>query len=79
MNAVRLAEEARGCRVVDVSALRADELLQAAFWGRYGRMPQRGEQAAIIKEETRCIRCGLCAVRCPTGAVTMERVEFVPA
>jgi formate dehydrogenase beta subunit len=66
-------------RLVDVADLRADELLQAAFWARYGRMPQRGEQAAIIKEETRCIRCGLCAVRCPTGAVTMERVEFVPA
>ncbi|MDO8596952.1 MAG: 4Fe-4S binding protein, partial [Sulfuricaulis sp.] len=66
-------------RLVDVADLRGDELLSAAFRARYGRMPQRGEQAAIIKEETLCIRCGLCAVRCPTGAVTMERVEFVPA
>lgn len=66
-------------RLVDVADLRGDELLPAAFWARYGRMPQRGEQAAIIKDETRCIRCGLCAARCPTGAVTMERVEFVPA
>ena len=30
-------------------------------------VPGRGEQGAIIKDETRCIRCGLCAVRCPTG------------
>ena len=66
-------------RLVDVANLRGDERLQAAFVARYGRVPQRGEQAAIIKDETRCIRCGLCAVRCPTGAVTMERVEFVPA
>jgi formate dehydrogenase beta subunit len=66
-------------RLVDVLALRGDERLQAAVLARYGRMPQSGEQAAIIKDETRCIRCGLCAVRCPTGAITMEKVEWVPA
>jgi ferredoxin len=32
--------------------------------------------AAIIKDETICIRCGLCAERCPTGAITMERFLF---
>jgi len=42
-------------------------------------MPERGEESAIIKDETRCIRCGLCAVRCPTGAITMERIELLPA
>ena len=46
---------------------------------RYGHEPDRGEQGAIIKDETRCIRCGLCAARCPTGAITMERVEYIPA
>jgi formate dehydrogenase beta subunit len=66
-------------RLVDVLALRGDERLQAAILARYGRMPQPAEQAAIIKDETRCIRCGLCAVRCPTGAITMEKVEWVPA
>jgi len=29
--------------------------------------------AALIKDDDRCIRCGLCAIRCPTGAITMER------
>jgi NADPH-dependent glutamate synthase beta subunit-like oxidoreductase/ferredoxin len=66
-------------RLVDAADLRGDERLQAAFLARYGRVPVRGEQGAIIKDETRCIRCGLCAVRCPTGAITMERVELVPA
>jgi formate dehydrogenase (NADP+) beta subunit len=65
-------------RLVDVADLRGDENLQAALLARYGRLPERGQQGAIIKDETSCIRCGLCAVRCPTGAITMERVELVP-
>lgn len=31
---------------------------------------------AIIKDEEKCIRCALCAIRCPTGAITMERFTF---
>jgi formate dehydrogenase beta subunit len=34
------------------------------------------ESSAIIKDEERCIRCGLCAERCPTTAITMERFLF---
>lgn len=66
-------------RLVDVASLRGNENLQAAFLARYGRVPAPGEQGAIIKDEKKCIRCGLCAARCPTGAITMERVEFIPA
>lgn len=32
---------------------------------------------AMLKDEDRCIRCGLCAKRCPTGAVTMEFFEYI--
>lgn len=28
--------------------------------------------AVMIKDEDRCIRCGLCAMRCPVGCITME-------
>ena len=31
---------------------------------------------AIVKDEDRCIRCGLCMERCPTGAITMEALEL---
>jgi len=27
----------------------------------------------MVKDDERCIRCGLCAVRCPTDAMTMEK------
>jgi NADPH-dependent glutamate synthase beta subunit-like oxidoreductase len=34
--------------------------------------PPGGKMTAIIKDETKCVRCGVCARRCPTGAITME-------
>jgi NADPH-dependent glutamate synthase beta subunit-like oxidoreductase len=30
------------------------------------------ELSAMIKDDEKCIRCGLCAIRCPTDAMTME-------
>ncbi|HSD21371.1 MAG TPA: FAD-dependent oxidoreductase, partial [Anaeromyxobacter sp.] len=32
--------------------------------------------SAMIKDDTKCIRCGLCAIRCPTDAMTMERFQI---
>jgi len=32
---------------------------------------------AMIKDEDRCIRCGHCAKRCPTEAITMEYFEYI--
>ncbi len=45
-------------------------------------LEQRTEPAglplsAMVKDDERCIRCGLCAVRCPTDAMTMERFTIV--
>jgi formate dehydrogenase (NADP+) beta subunit len=42
-------------------------------------MDQRGLDALggmMLKDESACIRCGLCASRCPTHAVTMKKFEF---
>ncbi len=46
------------------------ELLSAISEG--GTLPV----TAIIKEEERCLRCGLCFFRCPTGAITMEYFQY---
>jgi formate dehydrogenase beta subunit len=33
------------------------------------------EGSVMIKDETICIRCGLCAERCPAHTITMEAFE----
>ncbi|MFQ5842492.1 MAG: FAD-dependent oxidoreductase [Thermodesulfobacteriota bacterium] len=40
------------------------------IWEESGELLELG--TAMIKEESRCIQCGLCAKRCPTGAISME-------
>jgi formate dehydrogenase beta subunit len=30
----------------------------------------------MVKDESTCIRCGLCAARCPSHAITMQRFNF---
>jgi formate dehydrogenase beta subunit len=38
--------------------------------------PGEGPVSIFLYDGASCIRCGLCAVRCPTGAITMERFHF---
>ena len=59
---------------LDQLALTAD--LGAAIDRSLGAAADRGANSAILKDEDRCIRCALCAMRCPTDAITMERVQF---
>jgi ferredoxin len=30
----------------------------------------------MLKDESTCIRCGMCASRCPSHAITMQRFVF---
>jgi formate dehydrogenase (NADP+) beta subunit len=39
--------------------------------------PEADESAGVmLKDETTCIRCALCATRCPTHAIAMKRFDF---
>jgi formate dehydrogenase (NADP+) beta subunit len=62
-------------RLVSLENIKGDETLAALYRNRYGPVPE-GAGSAIIKDEDRCIRCGLCARRCPVGAITLERFTF---
>jgi NAD-dependent dihydropyrimidine dehydrogenase PreA subunit len=60
-------------RLVDVAQIRGDDRILQIFQARFGT--DRPVGSAIIKDEKRCTRCGLCAIRCPTHAITMELFE----
>jgi NADPH-dependent glutamate synthase beta subunit-like oxidoreductase/ferredoxin len=72
-------------RLVGVSELCKDEQWQEMVAGSLGigrdelrAMDPRELDAlggVMLKDETTCIRCGLCASRCPTHAVIMKKFE----
>jgi len=57
----RLSTEAQ-VRNFDLQHVSPDELNQV-------------EGSVMVKDETICIRCGLCAERCPAGTISMEAFE----
>ena len=76
-------------KIVSVGMLEGDENLRKVILNHYGisleefqtgdykkKLPEGG--SAMLKDDDKCIRCGLCDTRCPTGAVTMELFEVEP-
>jgi len=63
--------------LVSAERMAASPELSAELAEEFG-VPGEGEalgsqiQAFMIKDETKCIRCGLCEQRCPVGCITME-------
>ena len=60
-------------KLVPISKVTGDEKIAAAI----ERHSINGAtSSAMLFDPTLCIRCGLCAERCPTDAVTMEAFSF---
>ncbi|MCH7945333.1 MAG: 4Fe-4S binding protein [Armatimonadetes bacterium] len=62
-------------KIVTVDRLTGEPNLSKTIADQLGGLDP-DQACAIIKDESICIRCGLCAERCPTGAITMERFSF---
>jgi NADPH-dependent glutamate synthase beta subunit-like oxidoreductase len=61
-------------KLVPLSQFGLTDELQAAIDGTLGLGADLEHNSAIVKDEDRCIRCALCEQRCPSAAITMERV-----
>jgi NADPH-dependent glutamate synthase beta subunit-like oxidoreductase len=63
-------------KLVSLDSLMLNGELSAAIESALGADADLSANSVILKDEDRCIRCALCAQRCPTDAITMERVSF---
>jgi ferredoxin len=76
-------------KIVPIGLLEGDENLRKVIFNHYGvsleefqsgeykkKLPDGG--SVMLKDDDKCIRCGFCDTRCPTGAVTMELFEVEP-
>jgi len=61
-------------KLVSLADLEPAADLDAAIRAGVGAEDDLENHSAILKDEDRCIRCALCAQRCPVDAITMERV-----
>jgi formate dehydrogenase beta subunit len=73
-------------RLVPLSQLVADDSFLASAAAEFG---VNGDElraltpedldalgGVMMKDETTCIRCAMCATRCPTHAITMKHFQF---
>jgi ferredoxin len=66
----------RCLKLVPLEAIDGGGAFDAAVQNSLGADADRSNNSAILKDEDRCIRCALCAMRCPVDAIAMERVTF---
>jgi NADPH-dependent glutamate synthase beta subunit-like oxidoreductase len=64
-------------KFVPIEEVDIPEEQQKTAFKQYGLEETEGPITVLLKDDTACIRCGLCALRCPTEAMTMEKFNFI--
>jgi formate dehydrogenase major subunit len=63
-------------RMAKLDEIEGDERFTKLIESLYDTSVEEAEKlnlaTVMIKDESRCIQCGLCAKKCPTGAITLE-------
>lgn len=63
-------------KLVSLADIARTDELRAAYAAALGGEDDLDRHSAILKDEDRCIRCAACAMRCPSDAISMERVSY---
>ncbi|MBI5304912.1 MAG: FAD-dependent oxidoreductase [Chloroflexi bacterium] len=62
-------------KIVRLDQIQGDATLTQVIETHAANAPE-GKVAVMLKDDTNCTRCALCAERCPTDAITMEAFRF---
>ncbi len=62
-------------KLVPIEYLDVDDETKQTLYKHY-EVSNAEPLSAMIKDDERCIRCGLCAIVCPTEAMTMEKMHY---
>lgn len=59
---------------VSLSEVEIEGIEDSKRWTGELGLDTSGDVSVLLKDDEKCIRCGLCASRCPTDALTMETI-----
>lgn len=62
--------------MVSIDRIEGDENIQKLIDGEFGKAEKLSEHSVMLFDPLKCIRCGMCAQICPTGACAMTYNEF---
>ncbi len=63
-------------KLVRLADIQGDEDVAKLTYSLEKMSPKNRKMTAIIKDESSCVSCGMCARRCPGGAITMAEFNF---
>ena len=64
-------------KMVHISRIQGDESVQALVAGEFGaEVSASTDGSVMLFDPLKCIRCGMCAIKCPTGACKMSVNDF---